>query len=547
MRVVLYARVSSDKQDVDLSISAQLRALREYAARNGCEVVREYVDEAESGRTADRPQFQRMIAEARRPSKSFQEVLIWKFSRFARSREDAIVFKSLLKKHGVRVISITEPSEDSPTGKLMEAIIESLDEFYSANLAQEVIRGMREAASRGFCVCSRTPYGYRRVKVQDGRKERPKLDPDPSTAPVVARIYRAVLNGESLKTICRMLNGEGVAAPGGKAWMSTSLHRMITNEAYTGTLVWGRRFKGGQGLEPVRVENAWPSIVDKETFDRAQEAMHERAPALVHPRRVSSPYLLSGLLKCGSCSKSLIGQEAKSGKFAYYVCGTLIRRGKGTCDAPYLNARRLEELVVDKIKERILTDENMRELVRLVNEELDATAREYDERLKTSEGELADVQRRLERLYDALETGKLTLDDLSPRIQHLRHRQDQLQAAKAEVEGLLAERRANLLDASDVVKYVDDMRTLLQESGLVERKAFIRSFVQEIVVKGKEAVVRYTLPLLAETHLDGGRAEALTLSNRVLATARIGTPLGTLFEPSTATSHQLWPMTSLWR
>ena len=102
MKIVLYARVSSDRQDVELSISAQLKALREYAAREGHEVVREFVDEVESGRTADRPQFQRMIAEARRMGRAFEAILVWKYSRFSRNREDAIVFKSLLKKHGIR-------------------------------------------------------------------------------------------------------------------------------------------------------------------------------------------------------------------------------------------------------------------------------------------------------------------------------------------------------------------------------------------------------------------------------------------------------------
>ena len=91
-----------------------------------------------------------MIADARRRSKSFDVILVYKYSRFTRNREDSIVYKSLLRKHGVRVVSITEPFEDTPTGKLMEAIIESLDEFYSANLAQEILRGMRESASRGF-------------------------------------------------------------------------------------------------------------------------------------------------------------------------------------------------------------------------------------------------------------------------------------------------------------------------------------------------------------------------------------------------------------
>ena len=174
----LYARVSSDRQDVDLSVSAQLRALRDYAKANGYSVAREYVDEAESGRVADRPEFRKMIEEGSQPNSPFREILVWKFSRFTRKREHAVAFKSMLRRKGVRVVSITEHADDSPTGKLMEAIIESVDEFYSENLAQEVVRGMREAASRGFFLGSKAPFGYTRVKISDGAKERPTLEVD---------------------------------------------------------------------------------------------------------------------------------------------------------------------------------------------------------------------------------------------------------------------------------------------------------------------------------------------------------------------------------
>ena len=129
----LYARVSSDRQDVDLSVAAQMRALRDYAEKNGYVVAREYIDEAESGRIADRPQFRRMLDEASLSDSPFQEILVWKFSRFTRKREHAVAFKSMLRKRGIKVTSITEHADDSPTGKLMEAIIESVDEFYSEN------------------------------------------------------------------------------------------------------------------------------------------------------------------------------------------------------------------------------------------------------------------------------------------------------------------------------------------------------------------------------------------------------------------------------
>ena len=122
MKVALYARVSSERQDIDLSISAQLKALREYALKNSHFIVKEYVDEAESGRTSQRPAFREMIAAARRPNRPFDLILVWKYSRFARSREDSIVCKSLLRKHGVQVVSITEPFDNTPTGRLMKAI-----------------------------------------------------------------------------------------------------------------------------------------------------------------------------------------------------------------------------------------------------------------------------------------------------------------------------------------------------------------------------------------------------------------------------------------
>ena len=94
----LYARVSSDRQDVDLSVSAQLRALKDYAKANGYSVAREYVDEAESGRVADRPQFREMIEEGSQPKAPFEVILVWKFSRFTRKREHAVAFKSMLRR-----------------------------------------------------------------------------------------------------------------------------------------------------------------------------------------------------------------------------------------------------------------------------------------------------------------------------------------------------------------------------------------------------------------------------------------------------------------
>ena len=506
----LYARVSSDRQDVDLSVSAQLRALRDYAKANGYSVAREYVDEAESGRVADRPEFRKMIEEGSQPNSPFREILVWKFSRFTRKREHAVAFKSVLRRKGVRVVSITEHADDSPTGKLMEAIIESVDEFYSENLAQEVVRGMREAASRGFFLGSKAPFGYTRVKISDGAKERPTLEVDTATAPVVREIFESSLSGNGLKEICKTLNGRGITNRGkhwnkgglhylltnrGKHWNKGGLHYLLTNEAYTGAAVWGRTSKVEKAQEPVRVEGAWPALVSRELFDAVQEAMRDRAPKVQRPARVGSKFLLSGLPKCGVCGRPYRAQGAKSGQFAYYICGTLFTEGAGTCSARYLNAPRLEAFVVEKIRERILTEETIVALVTMVAEEIDAMAGELSGRLEVVEAELGDVRKRLEKLYEAIETSELTLEVLSPRILSLRHREEQLEAARDDAERQLEHRRVELPTTEEIKEYVADFRDFLEEGTIPECKALIRNFVEGIEVNGDEAVLTYTIPM----------------------------------------------------
>ena len=493
-QAALYARVSSDRQDVDLSVAAQLRALRDYAKNNGYSVAREYVDEAESGRIADRPQFRNMIDEGGKATAPFQVILVWKFSRFTRKREHAVAFKSMLRRKGIRVVSITEHADDSPTGKLMEAIIESVDEFYSENLAQEVVRGMREAASRGYFLASKAPFGYTRIKVSDGVKDRPTLEVDPVAAPIVKEIFESSRRGNGLMEICKELNGRGITNRG-RPWQKNVVHYLLTNEAYTGTAVWGVKSKDEKAQEPVRVENAWPALVSRETFDLVQQGLHERAPTVARPARVGSQYLLSGLLRCGVCGKPYSAQGAKSGQFAYYVCASLFREGAGACTARYLNATKVENLVVEKVRERILTEVTITELVTLVAEEIDALAGEVNGRLTAITAELSDVDTRLENLYQALETKQLPIEALSPRILSLKSRQDQLTAAREGAEAQLEQRRAELPTSKEIKGYVADFRELFREGTFPERKALIRNFVQGIEIVEDEAVLTYTIPM----------------------------------------------------
>ena len=537
--VALYARVSSDRQDVDLSVAAQLRALRDFAERNGYVVAREYIDEAESGRTSDRPQFTKMLDEAAQQDAPFQEILVWKFSRFTRKREHAVAFKSMLRRRGIRVTSITEHADDTPTGKLMEAIIESVDEFYSENLAQEVTRGMREAASRGFWVASRPPYGYKRVKVQDGAKERPRLELNPPVDDIVRRIFDMAINGSSVLDITRVLNDEGIPTTNGKPWLKTTVHRLLTNEAYTGTLVWGQNAKDGG--EPVRVVDAHPAIVTRDEYQYVQRLLKSRAPKHVNPRRVSSPYLLSSLLNCELCDVSMSGAEAKGGKYSYYVCQSKIKKGTETCETPRLNARDFERTIIDQLREHILTESNIRELVKMVDEEMDGLAREQRQKLESAEHELAEVKRALDRIWRLVETTDLEMSDAADRIREHKRRKEQLEVAAETARRTLADRR-QLLDSEDMIAaFAEEMSDFLLTSELTETRAFLRTFIQRIEVSPGRAVIHYTIPMPEDSPIGRSDRAELGLEGGVRKSVRVGGPSGTRTQDLRIKSPLLWP------
>ena len=500
MKAAVYARVSSDSQDVDLSISAQLRAVRDYASKHGYEIVREYVDEAESGRSASRPAFREMIALAKTKNPPFTAILVWKLNRFSRSRVDSVTYKTLLKSKGIRVISINEHLDESPSGQLLEGIIESVDEFYSANLGQDIKRGLRENASRGFYTSGRPPYGFRKVPVRDGAKTRYRLEPEPEDSisiKVVRRVFEMALKGNGCKEIARTLNQEGLYTSTGRRWGKTTVHKVLNNEAYCGNLVFGGRPSHPaihSGEPPVRVEGAWQPVIDKDTFWQVQERMAKNAPRAVHPRIVPSFYLLSGILFC-SCGSAMVGRSAKSHRYYYYTCNRSCKQGREACNSRILPKDKIERLVVDQIKRKVLDRQCLEELVRLVNEELDAGHVLIKDRLSVIDIEMYDLENRLSRLYDALETGKLTLDDLAPRIKELRMRQDELSKTRVVAEAEMTLQGYQHIDIDAVHAYVTDLQSLLDESGVAQRKAFLRSFVKKIVVEKEEVKLYYNLPV----------------------------------------------------
>ncbi len=501
-KAAIYARVSSERQaEKDLSIPAQLKALRKYALERGWDIVVEYVDEAESARTANRPAFKEMIAMAKKKEKPFDTILVWKLSRFARNREDSILYKSLLRKRGISVISINEQVDESPAGHLLEGIIEVIDEFYSINLSQDTVRGMKENASRGFYNGGFTPFGYRGTKIKIGMADKTKLIPDENEANVVKKIFEMAVGGQGGKEITKALNTAGTRTRLGKQFSTSAINHILRNEVYTGALVWRFRNNGygnshkAASNDIIRVPNCHEAIVSTEDFGHVQQLLTKRRPISQHPRTIASQYLLSGLIHCGKCGAAMSGCWAKSGKYFYYECVQHQKKGKGVCNCRLVGKDKLENFVLERIRDNILTDENIKQLVQLVNEELVKNSGYFEEQISEAGQQLGQVQGKLSKLYAALETGKIDLEDLAPRIKELRSQQKELEEKRNGLLDAMNDEPPQALNLKTIQEYVSSMKALLVSSSFIEQKSFLRSFIKRIELNEPKVVIDYTMPL----------------------------------------------------
>ena len=250
MNAVIYARYSSDKQ-TEQSIEGQLREGYAYAERAGMTIVGAYIDRAISGTSDQRPDFQRMIADSAK--RQFEAVIVWKLDRFARNRYDSAIYKSKLKKNGVRVFSVTEGIGDGDESIILEAVLEAMAEMYSKQLGQNAARGMRETARKGLCTGGQIPLGY--VVGEDH-----KLHIDSKTAPAVQLIYTLFADGKTKTQIAKELNARGFRTKNGKLYTSNSFFRILTNPMYYGDYT----YKGD-------IPRECPAIISRALYDKCQE------------------------------------------------------------------------------------------------------------------------------------------------------------------------------------------------------------------------------------------------------------------------------------
>lgn len=483
LRAAIYCRVSTEEQATEgMSINAQKKTLIDYAQRNHMVVVDEFVDEGVSARTADRPQFQRMISAAKKKPRPFDLILIHKTDRFARNREDAIVYKSLLRRDcGIDVRSVTEQFEDSPTGKLLEGMMEVMAEFYSLNLAQEVMKGMKEKASYGKAL-GMAPFGYRIG--EDGR-----LEVVPEEAAVVRWIFETYTQGEEgLRAITGRLHTEGSLrfGPAGTKfkWSSVGLRNMLTNPAYTGRMVWNRRdgTKKKRMRNPenwIVVEDAHEAIIDQETFELSGQLLKSR-------RGVRSPaedHVLRGMVKCAECGGGMSyyrmrWKKRSTGEIIYKPQLSCSRyHHSRTCYYNHVSVEEIESAVFSYLK-RILDGrvspgdlqvtfphlDSVHDEAELLRKQIAATRQKFQRQMEAYEAGAIDLEQLTEarkRVNAEKQELELRLQDFESRLSadipsHMATLQQRIRdvlESTTNVNATAAERRAALKMVVDHMKY----------------------------------------------------------------------------------------------
>ncbi|MBR5342569.1 MAG: recombinase family protein [Oscillospiraceae bacterium] len=302
-----YLRVSTEEQD-EYSLDSQLKLIRAYAAAHDMIVPNEYVFQDEtSGRSAKkRKDFQRMIGWAKEKDRPFETVLVWKFSRFARNQEESIVYKAMLRRCGVEVVSISEPLAEGPFGSLIERILEWMDEFYSIRLSGEVKRGMAEKVSRGEIV---TPpaFGY------DVDKKAKRYVPNGDAA-TVRKIYADYLSGVGMATIARELGRIGVRTSRGNLPDNRFVKYILQNPVYIGKLRWSKgghvNYSRGNELPEngYLVDGRHEPLIDAASWEAVQDKLSRSERGRRKYQRDGQPveWMLKGLVRCSSCGSTLV-------------------------------------------------------------------------------------------------------------------------------------------------------------------------------------------------------------------------------------------------
>mgnify|MGYP000904625441 CR=1 FL=1 len=508
LRAVIYARYSSENQR-DESIDAQVRLCKELITRKGYLLTKIYADEAVTGTTDDRAQFQQMMSDAKEGM--FDAVVVDAVDRFSRNKYDSALYKrDLRKKHGIKIEYASQRIDDSPEGEMMEGMLETVAQYHSANLARETMKGLTENALRGWHTGGIPPFGLKLIPHEITSKKGKTVtiktyDIHPDQAPVVKKIFE-LYDADGTYGDIQAATREDMIRLRGRPIAKNSIYDMLRNEKYTGTFVFRKGSKKEHKRtrpDVIRVLDAFPAIVSRELWERVQAKMDKRkqSPGERARGKAKEVYLLSGLIYCGQCGSAFVGNrnmgKTQKKRYAYYKCGLKDRSKE--CRAKTIRKEVVEQIVIDDIKQSIFSPKAKAGLRKKFERYLQARPKSIDKRITQLRKEIAGVDKVINNLIGAIELGKGSAT-LIERLELHEDRKGELQNELLNLEakkekpveiGLVDE----LLEkAEQEFERADDLQKI---------KQVIQLFVDKVIVHDEKVDVITKIKIPAGDNSDG--------------------------------------------
>jgi len=390
-------------------------------------------------------------------------------------------------------MSVTQPiiGSGDPTEVLLESLLEGMDEFYSLNLARESIKGMVQNAKQGFWNGGAAPYGYSLKRFIHNGREKSTLEINSIESETVRHIFDMYIKGNiGIKGIAMSLNNKGSKPRYGKYWNKTAIERILSNEKYIGNIIFGKHQnrKGSSYLPafPLQIiKDCHPAMVDRGTFEKVQQILKSRSPAVSPARSHNDSFLLSSLIVCKKCGSRYVGTSAKSGQYFYYICGTKDRKGRNACNSKIVKREVIEQAVTKGIREKFVTKKNLKSLVVDLRSFIEEFLKIASINLNAVNRDIEDKEKRLTKLYDAVEKGTsgLTADDLAPRMRQLKAEVESLKSQALQLELRKKEYSSISLENNKdriISRYVNFLSKLFNDKAFVYNKQMIRDIIDKI-------------------------------------------------------------------
>lgn len=476
-----YCRYSSNLQ-TEASIKQQIDEQLEYAKKNNIIIVKFYCDEAKSGRTSSREEFQNLIAASSKNNGIISYVLVWKTDRFARNAFDSLFYRNKLKKYGINLVSITQPllDDDTPEGKLVNTMLAGLDEYYSGNLASNVKRALKSNAKESRFNGGIPPLGY---DIVDG-----KYVVNEKEAEVVRKIFDMRLKGYSLIDISLELNKLGYKTKRGTEFKKNSLYDLLKNEKYIGNYIYAKGTKENHrdiNKNMVRHEGTIPAIINKEVFYMVNTKTKAKQSTAS-----KNFYLLTGLIHCAKCDSVYVGTtqttKKKNGRIyknQYYRCGSNTKIGK--CDARMIKKDMIENKVVELLTKELLNNSTLEEIVNNVSSEYKKTQINYARDIELMQKNINEMEKRADKLLELCCQG-FGNKKITDEMKEIEEKQEFLRN-EIEKRELIVEH--DYITPEKVRKLLKTELSSLNKNSQQEMKKFVHKWVKKIELTTTEAIV----------------------------------------------------------